>query len=77
MAVLNREGKKAVLVRTGQDMCNFLGTEEKWARQYSIELGHIPRSLIPEVLSLAKVLIQPGRPDAFNNYRFLPNYRSF
>ena len=70
VAVLNREGKKAVLIRTGQDMCNFLGKEEKWARQHSIELGHIPRSLIPEVLSLAKVLIQPGRPDAFNNYRF-------
>lgn len=70
VAVLNREGKKAVLIRTGQDMCNFLGEDDSWARQYSIELGHIPRKLIPEVLSLAGVLIQPGRPDPFNDYRF-------
>ena len=51
-------------------MCNFLGEDDRWARQYSIELGHIPRQLIPEVLSLATVLIQPGRQDPFNNYRF-------
>lgn len=74
VAVLNREGKKAVLIRTGQDMCNFLGSnlgsDDRWAREYAIELGHIPRKLIPEVLSLASVLIQPGRPDPFNDYRF-------
>lgn len=70
VAMLNREGKKAVLIRTGKDMCNFLGSDDRWARQYSIELGYVERSLMPEILSLAEVLIQPGRPDAFNDYRF-------
>ncbi|NES92092.1 glycosyltransferase, partial [Okeania sp. SIO2B9] len=70
VAMLNREGKPAVLVRTGRDFCNFLGDDDNWARKYAIELGYVDRSLMPEILALANVLIQPGRPDKFNDYRF-------
>ncbi|NER07022.1 MAG: glycosyltransferase family 4 protein [Okeania sp. SIO3C4] len=70
VAMLNREGKPAVLVRTGRDFCNFLGDDDNWARKYAIELGYVDRSLMPEILALADVLIQPGRPDKFNDYRF-------
>ncbi len=70
VAMLNREGQPAVLIRTGRDFCNFLGEDDSWARQYAIELGYVDRSLMPEILALADVLIQPGRPDKFNDYRF-------
>ncbi|MDY7002582.1 MAG: glycosyltransferase family 4 protein [Cyanobacteriota bacterium] len=70
VAMLNREGTPAVLVRTGRDFCNFLGDDDNWARKYAIELGYVDRSLMPEILALADVLIQPGRPDKFNDYRF-------
>ena len=70
VAMLNREGQPAVLIRTGRDFCDFLGDDDSWARQYTIELGYVDRSLMPEILALADVLIQPGRPDKFNDYRF-------
>jgi len=34
------------------------------------DLGFIPRDQLPELLAIADVLIQPGRSDAFNDYRF-------
>ena len=35
-----------------------------------IELGWVARRHIPELLAAADVLVQPGRPDDFNDYRF-------
>ncbi|MCL2923261.1 MAG: glycosyltransferase [Trichodesmium sp. MAG_R04] len=70
VAMLNREGQPAVLIRTGRDFCDFLGDDDSWVREYTIELGYVDRSLMPEILALADVLIQPGRPDKFNDYRF-------
>ena len=70
VAMLNREGQPTVLIRTGRDFCDFLGDDDSWARQYTIELGYVDRNLIPEILALADILIQPGRPDKFNDYRF-------
>jgi glycosyltransferase involved in cell wall biosynthesis len=69
-AMLNREGCPTVLLRTGQDACNFLGDDDRWAKQYVIELGFVERHQLPGILSLADVLIQPGRSDFFNDYRF-------
>jgi len=70
VAILNREGHPAVLVRTGRDYSAFLGPDEAWGRQHSIELGHVSRWEIPGLLAAADVLIQPGRPGEFNDYRF-------
>lgn len=70
VAMMNREVRSTVLLRTGKDYCNFLGEDDRWARQYSIELGYIDRLKLPEILALADVLIQPGRSDEFNDYRF-------
>jgi len=69
-AILNREGHPTTLVRTGRDYFPFLGQDESWARSYSVELGFVPYSQIPDVLALSDILIQPGKPDAFNDYRF-------
>jgi glycosyltransferase involved in cell wall biosynthesis len=68
-AVLTREGIPTTLVRAGKDYCPFLGPDETWARDVSVELGYIKHVDIPRVLGLADFLIQPGTNDAFNEYR--------
>lgn len=68
-AILDREGTPTRLVRTGRDFCPFLGPDEEWGRWISIELGRIPYPEIPDILSLADVLIQPGGDNAFNEFR--------
>jgi len=79
VAILNREGHSATLVRAGRDFCSFLGPDETWARRHSIELGITPHHDIPRLLALADVLVQPGKPGEFNDYRFpskLPEFLS-
>jgi glycosyltransferase involved in cell wall biosynthesis len=70
VAILNREGHPAILVRAGRDFCPFLGPDETWGRAHSMELGYVPHLEIPELLSVADILVQPGKPGAFNSYRF-------
>jgi glycosyltransferase involved in cell wall biosynthesis len=68
-AILSREGIPTTLVRAGKDYCPFLGPDEKWAREVSVDLGYVNHVDIPRVLSLADFLVQPGTDDAFNEYR--------
>jgi len=69
VAMLNREGVPATLVRAGKDFCKFLGPDETWAREVSVDLGYLNHPEIPGVLALADFLVQPGTDDAFNEYR--------
>ena len=69
VAMLNREGVPTSLVRAGRDYYPFLGTDEQWARKYSVELGYLKHTEIGRVLSLADFLVQPGTADEFNEYR--------
>jgi glycosyltransferase involved in cell wall biosynthesis len=68
-AILSREGTPTTLVRAGKDYCPFLGPDEKWAREVSVDLGYVKHVDIPRVLGLADFLVQPGADDAFNEYR--------
>jgi glycosyltransferase involved in cell wall biosynthesis len=68
-AILSREGIPTTLVRAGKDYCPFLGPDEKWAREVSVELGYVKHVDVPRVLALADFLVQPGTDDAFNEYR--------
>ncbi len=70
VALMNREGLPAVLIRTGMDTCELLAEGDQWLKKYSIELGYIDYSRMPDIMALADFLIQPGRPDKFNDYRF-------
>lgn len=70
VAILNREGHPTALLRTGRDYYPFLGPDDAWARAHSFELGYVPRTTIPDVLAAADILVQPGKPDQFNDYRF-------
>lgn len=79
VAMLNREGHPATLIRTGRDFCSFLGPDETWGREHALELGLVPYQRIPQLLALADVLVQPGKSDTFNDYRFpskLPEFLS-
>jgi glycosyltransferase involved in cell wall biosynthesis len=70
VAMLNREGHPATLIRAGRDFYPFLGPDEAWGRANSIELGYVPHIEIPDILAAADILVQPGKPDKFNDYRF-------
>ena len=69
VALLNREGIPTKLIRTGKDFVPFLGDNSAWAHQYSIELGFVPHQKISCYLGISDILVQPGRPDRFNDYR--------
>jgi glycosyltransferase involved in cell wall biosynthesis len=76
-ALLSREGLPAIVLRTGRNFCPFLGEDDSWARPCSVELGFVPYAHVPDALAMCDVLVQPGRPDRFNDYRFpskLPEY---
>lgn len=67
----NKRGKPTVLIRTGVDNdLKLLAENELWIKEYIKELGWVERKKIPDILALADVLIQPGKPDDFNDYRF-------
>src|SRR5262249_4525065 len=77
VAELRRAGERAVLVKTG------LGSGVVAAEGFPSlgagirDLGWVPRSSIPELLAAADLLVQPGGPGPFNDFRFpskLPEY---
>lgn len=77
VGLLNRRGVRTRLVRTGTDYVRLYDKHLKMLDQYCISLGHISRADLPALLSIADALVQPGRADAFNAYRFpskLPEY---
>lgn len=76
--ILYLRGYPVKLIRTGTDYISFLDKKQQnLKKKYCVELGQVSRDNLPALLSIADVLVQPGKPDAFNNYRFpskLPEY---
>jgi glycosyltransferase involved in cell wall biosynthesis len=70
VAAVNRAGRPLKLVRLGRDYVQFVERELKSVEQYVVRVPLQRRADVPCYLRLADVLVQPGRPDAFNNYRF-------
>lgn len=77
MALLQRRGHKVRLARTGWDYAD-LGLSAAVQDDVGImRLGFIARDQVPRLVGAADLLVQPGRPDDFNDYRFpskLPEY---
>lgn len=68
---LNESGQPVTLIRTGRDQVDFLGAEAARARPHVLELGQIlHHHHLPPLMALADIFVQPGEPDAFNDYRF-------
>lgn len=80
VALLNRRGLKTFLIRTGRDFPEFAAYQSSTQLPGLIHLGHVARAKhLPALMALADVFVQPGLPDAFNNYRFpskLPEFFS-
>lgn len=70
VALLNRRGLRVRLVRTGQSYGPLTDIGAELLERHAVELGIVARTDLPRVLSIADVLVQPGRPDDFNIYRF-------
>lgn len=68
---LNDSGTPVTLIRTGLDAVDFLGAHAARAREHVLELGQIlHHHHLPPLMALADIFVQPGGPDAFNDYRF-------
>lgn len=68
---LNRAGHSTVLLRTGLDRVDFLGSLAAEAARHVIPLGQILHHRhLPPLMALADIFVQPGGSDAFNDYRF-------
>lgn len=69
VAALNRAGRRVKLVRLGRDYVRFVEAELKAIERHVVRVPLQPRSEVPRYMRLADVLVQPGRPGAFNDYR--------
>jgi glycosyltransferase involved in cell wall biosynthesis len=78
IALMRSRGYAVKLVRTGMDHVRFLDSSlNAMKNEFCIDLGRVPRSQLPSILSIADALVQPGTPGPFNDYRFpskVPEY---
>lgn len=75
--ILNKKSIPVKLIKTGNDHSSLFRIKYRKVSKHIIRLGFRPRYELPKLLSLADILVQPGRLDNFNNYRFpskLPDY---
>ena len=70
VGVVNRVGRPLKLVRLGRDYVQFLERELRAVERHVVRVPLQPRSEVPRYMRLADVLVQPGRADRFNDYRF-------
>lgn len=77
IGLLNRRGIRTRLLRTGTDYVKLYDDSLKVLDVYCLSLGHVSRVELPSIISLADGLVQPGKLDKFNAYRFpskIPEY---
>ncbi|WP_375457734.1 glycoside hydrolase family 99-like domain-containing protein [uncultured Enterovirga sp.] len=77
VARLNAGGRRIRLLRTGWDMAPISSELRAAVGDAVLELGFVARRDVPGILGAADILVQPGRSDLFNDYRFpskLPEY---
>ncbi len=71
VALLNREGYPATLLRMGKDHIEVDPLFRRWSAEFTQTVGFIPdRGRLAEILSQADVFVQPGSCDVFNEFRF-------
>ena len=69
VALLNQRGTPTRLIRTGFNSSKFLAGLSDDIKKHVLDVGFVPKQFLPKLLALADVLVQPGRPGAFNDYR--------
>ena len=77
VGVLRDEGLPVRLVKTGNNRVDMSWATEAGLGEVVLDLGFVARERVWQLLALADALVQPGGPNAFNDYRFpskLPDY---
>lgn len=78
--VLNRKGRKTLLIRTGEDYVPVLDHTLNEVGRHLIALGKLPsQAEVADAMAMADFFVQPGHAGAFNDYRFpskLPEFFS-
>jgi len=77
VAQANARGVPCRLLRTGMNHCSFLRGRDRDALRHVVELGFLPYDEISRHLALGDLLVQPGRPGPFNDFRLpskVPEY---
>jgi glycosyltransferase involved in cell wall biosynthesis len=69
VALLNQRGTPTRLLRTGFNSPQFKETLPPSVSAHVIDLGFVEKAKLPQLLALADVLVQPGRPGPFNDFR--------
>lgn len=66
---LRAEGLPVRLIRTGYHPAEFTrGLDFDWAA-FTLDVGFLPKADLPALLALADVLVQPGAPGPFDEFR--------
>ena len=68
VAAVRGDGLPVTLVKTGLDATEPGDLPALGAGL--LDLGWVPRAVVPELLDAADILVQPGRPGPYNDYRF-------
>ena len=79
VSLLNQQGVPTRLIRTGFNTDRFKASLPAALTEAVIDLGFIDKSRLPDLLALSDVLVHPGKPGAFNDYRLpskLPEFLS-
>lgn len=70
VSILNREGHPTTLLRAGTNHYPLFDQNDSIWKKYVIELGQLNHHEIPLFLNAADLMVQPGEPGDFNDYRF-------
>lgn len=70
VGLVNTRGTPLRLVRLGDDHVDFLGPGAHEVLRYEVRVPYVEREAVPRYFALADVLVQPGAPGPFNDYRF-------
>jgi glycosyltransferase involved in cell wall biosynthesis len=71
VALLNRRGIPAKLVRVGSTYIDQPPKYHQWTREFCLDMGFVvDRRRLADILAMADMYVQPGASDPFNDYRF-------
>ncbi len=70
VGALWRRGFRIKLFKTGRGHPGLGLDERHHVDEFIVNLGFLPRAELPALIGMADILVQPGRSDAFNDYRF-------
>ena len=77
VGLMRRRGYPVKLLRAGWTFADIGLDERHGLDEYVVDLGFVPHADVPVLVGASDILLQPGRSDPFNDYRFpskLPEY---